>query len=201
MKEYNELIRGEMSPEWNKIGLKNVRKIERTIKIERLIDFVNQQIESGETPDENIYGLCIDFGYKNELKGENKMVMTNGKTRRARKSNLKAYLAIYVGMAKEREARGLTVDEICKLHNVSKSDYYNKLKQAREAGLGDEIPTCRFLRKSSVEMPVKESKDDVNLVSVGKFIIKIARGDTTITMPSDTSQDVITKFVRALRAC
>ena len=106
-------------------------------------------------------------------------------------------------MAQEREARELTINEICKIHGISKSHYYNMLRQAEEAGLGDEIPvyTGKYARKSKIKQATSSNSNDSSIVSVSKYIVKITRGDTVITMPSDTSQEIITKFVKALKAC
>lgn len=205
MKSYNELIRGKMAPGsfWKMCSKSYLSRYERCIHIERLIDYVNRQIESGQPLDKNIYKIIVELGYKNELKGENKLVVTNGRTKRRGSSNLREALMPYIKMAQERQERGFTVKEICRIHGISKSDYYNKMNQIKRAGLGDEIPvyTGRYARKPKSETQVKKSDNEIGLVSVGKFVVKIARGDTTITMPSDTSQEIITKFVKALMAC
>ena len=132
---------------------------------------------------------------------------THNKYKGKNKSQLREMLIPYVNMAKEREKRGYAVKDIARIYGISVSDYYLKLKMAREIGLGNEIPayTGKYSKKASRTKSTSASKTNnssaVALSDKNKNIIRIAKGNTIVSVSTDVSQDVITKLVRALIAC
>lgn len=144
---------------------------------------------------------CQEAGFKDVLPplrgvGKQKLCLT-------KEEKLRRELSPYIEMAKEREEYGYTANEICLLHGVSKTDYYKKLKLAREKGLDKEIPayTGRWSRKNDKQLEAtRSSVNEVNLLLANDKVVKVARGDITFTMPATTPQETITKFVRALRS-
>ena len=85
-------------------------------------------------------------------------------------------------MISECQQSGLSVKEWCNQNGINTSTYYSRLRKLREKVCSEIIP---------IEAPMTETISE----------IKITSGEIAISLPSNISQETLTKVLMALRSC
>ena len=82
----------------------------------------------------------------------------------------------------ECQQSGLSVREWCNQNGINPSTYYSRLRKLREKVCSEIVP---------IEAPMTETISE----------IKITSGEIAISLPSNISQETLTKVLMALRSC
>lgn len=82
----------------------------------------------------------------------------------------------------ECQRSGLSVKEWCSQNGINPSTYYSRLRKLREKVCNEIIP---------IEAPMAETISE----------IKITSGEIAISLPSNVSQETLTKILMALKSC
>ena len=92
----------------------------------------------------------------------------------------------WAGIIKAHKASGLTVDEYCKQHNISRSAYFYWLRRIKEEALSQ----AGFVEIPPVNAVAEKSFFDTQMI--------IKSGATEICINNNTPSDLITRVLEVL---
>lgn len=93
----------------------------------------------------------------------------------------------------------MKVEDWCKLHGLTKSNYYYRLRRVREAMLDvmDQSTVPEFVELTP---PAEGPANEKNTSSLPVAAVQL-RGNATIQLSEHASEDFLRRFLRALQSC
>ena len=106
---------------------------------------------------------------------------------------------------RDRKESGLTVKEWCRLHNVSKFQYYYRQKEVREHAaqylalqpVQTDKPVFVEVAQAQQSQPVRPYTDP----ALSGVSACIRTGNADILVSDETSEELLVKILRAVRSC
>ena len=106
---------------------------------------------------------------------------------------------------RDRKESGLTVKEWCKLHNVSKFQYYYRQKEVRKHAaqylalqpVQTDKPVFVEVAQAQQSRPVRPDTNP----SLSRVSACIRTGNADILVSDETSEELLVKILRAVRSC
>lgn len=106
---------------------------------------------------------------------------------------------------RDHKESGLTVMEWCRLHNVSKYQYYYRQKEVRKHAaqylalqpVQTDKPVFVEVAQAQQSQPVRSDTDPV----LSRVSACIRTGNADILVSDETSEELLVKILRAVRSC